>query len=244
MLSEPQLSVTHVDTQCTKWIACCDLGDSQSTSELSLVHCIQCHHSHGWANDMFHIYNPKKMLPQGCGELKYLPSQWQKDIYPPHPTEMITCKITLFDSNWWFPLYLTGKVTGDNFLHDSNPILFLRITLIWISYLYQLKRNFHLSDCCEGESIINGMPQMVNLWKGSLKREWQPLLSMCSCRVSSGTPFTFFLLYVLCLYYYCSSIKHLISLLPETPPRDIYWSGLWKIFQMTQLHLSDFSWLN
>lgn len=112
MLSEPQLSVTHVDTQCTKWIACCDLGDSQSTSELSLVHCIQCHHSHGWANDMFHIYNPKKMLPQGCGELKYLPSQWQKDIYPPLPTEMITCKITLFDSNWWFPLYLTGKVMG------------------------------------------------------------------------------------------------------------------------------------
>lgn len=39
MLSEiePQLSVIHVDTHCTKWIACCDLGDSQSTSKPTLV---------------------------------------------------------------------------------------------------------------------------------------------------------------------------------------------------------------
>lgn len=172
MLSEttPQSSVPHADTRCTKWVACCDLGDSQSVSELSLVQRAQRHHSHGSVNGMFHIYNPKNMLPQGCGELKYLPSQWQKDIYPPHPTETITCKITLFDSNRWFPLYLTGKVTLDNFLHDSNPILFLWMTLIRISYLCQWKRNFHSSEFCCGEekNVINVMPQVVNLGKSCL----------------------------------------------------------------------------
>lgn len=162
--TEPQLSVTRADTHCTKRIACCDLGHSQSISELSLVQHTQCHHSHGSVNCVFHICNPKKMLPQGCGKLKYLPSQWQKDIYPPHPTETITCKITLFVSNRWFPLYLTATVTLDNFLDDSNPIVFLWVTLIRISYLYQRKRNFHSSEFCWGEeeNIINVIPHMVN----------------------------------------------------------------------------------
>lgn len=152
--------------------------------------------------------------------------------------------LVLFDSNRWFPLYLTGKVTLGDFLHNSKPILFLWMTLIRISYLYQWKRNLHSSEFWWGEeeNIINVMPQMVNLGKGCLNWGWKPLLSTYSCRASPGTPFIFSWFVCFASSHYYSSIKHLISLLSETPPRDRSWSGLWKIFQTTQSYPSDFSW--
>lgn len=121
------------------------------------------------------------------------------------------------------------------------------MTLTWVSYLHQLQRNFQSSNLCwRMESIRNEMPLLANLWKHYLIWGWPPLLLMLSCRVFSMAPFTFFLLYLLCLYLYSLTfvIKHFISLLPETSPRDWFWSGLQKTFPTTQSHSWDFSQLS
>lgn len=62
--------------------------------------------------------------------------------------------------------------------------------------------------------------------------------------VPPGTFFIFFLFMCFASSHYYSSTKHFISLLAKTTPRDRFLSGLWKIFQTTQSHPSDFSQLS
>lgn len=92
-------------------------------------------------------------------------------------------------------------------------------------------------------NIINVMPQMANLGKGCLK------LGQATCLYIFlyGAPWDILHIFLFMCFassHYYSSTKHLISLLPKTTPRDRFLSGLWKIFQTTQSHPSDFSQLS